>query len=654
MHSSLIRRPDTVFRTPSNSAFQAFYSSEFISLILISLLPPPDLLQAAKAFAKNLPRLTGFFVSKKDKINALYESSASLAHILWLPHNSIALEGYFIVAVMSRIPPYAGFAPLGSDKTHPRPAGKQLESKEKENKRQKLQQDIQQTAHQINALGEEIRIFESPKDEWPRALEYLNRELSALRQRMDQLSESADLDLIETIIREEEFDVADRHLAAVFTRRPRDWMTSIRHAHEFTSAQRTGYEEFKACSTVKDATATSEEEDDDVEESIRRHSVESGRNHTPPTNDGVLNGPQDQPMFQSGGDLDQAAPIEEAPSGTGFGLSSPRSPASADLEQVQRDIPGSYPTPNDISRDQNNSTAKVTFDERSIENTQVSVGTEDVDRGASSKNKPISLIGWVCQMFSRFRSTSPIPQESDHVDDHCLAKNTGTHERGIADTTVAPSIDIAPPKEPRTRKVIALNRAAVFSANARKLRSRRPCPEPDPSNSPAAQCLGCLELFTLSKLVPLSCNHLYCQSCLIDRVDLAIREESYWPAKCCERIWMRSVYRALPRDIIKRYHKKSLEWATNASERVYCHDSDCAKKDSGCTFIDPKTIGGQFAYCPDCTEWTCIFCKGSDHYGPCPPSRDEMFRQAAEIYEWATCPKCSMTVEIKDGCNHMM
>ncbi|KAL9616783.1 MAG: hypothetical protein Q9160_008380 [Pyrenula sp. 1 TL-2023] len=182
---------------------------------------------------------------------------------------------------MSRIPSDAGAAPLDSGNAHLRLPQNQLELKKKlmgvmnSDKRPRERPMISMSLKR--RLGSLKAKMKTHNELWK-----FSTRPPALKRWMNRLTESTDLDLIETIIREEEeFNVVDQHLAVVSTRRPRNRLTSIRHAREFHMAQPAGYEELGASRTINDATATAEEDEQDF---IPSDLGEDGDEYTPLTN----------------------------------------------------------------------------------------------------------------------------------------------------------------------------------------------------------------------------------------------------------------------------------------------------------------------------------------------------------------------------------
>ncbi|KAG9858602.1 hypothetical protein KCU98_g540, partial [Aureobasidium melanogenum] len=98
------------------------------------------------------------------------------------------------------------------------------------------------------------------------------------------------------------------------------------------------------------------------------------------------------------------------------------------------------------------------------------------------------------------------------------------------------------------------------------------------------------------------------------------------------------------------FDKIYVEWATPATERLYCANTDCAN------FIPPSappsSRGGR--QCPRCREGTCLNCKRLVHNGTC--VEDESLQEAIRVATengGKPCPHCKEILYRGPGCAHM-
>ena len=166
-----------------------------------------------------------------------------------------------------------------------------------------------------------------------------------------------------------------------------------------------------------------------------------------------------------------------------------------------------------------------------------------------------------------------------------------------------------------------------------------------------AVCNLCLDR---TKVLKLACPHFICASCTSHAFELASRDESSFPPKCCQRIPVSIALAFLDDELHHRYMKKSVEFSTK--ERVYCSVTECSE------FIPPvqaSLSGRADAQCPQCGSWTCVKCRGKGHAPtPCtadPDStEDQILAKTAANQGWQQCRSCKRFVERVDGCNHIL
>ncbi len=155
------------------------------------------------------------------------------------------------------------------------------------------------------------------------------------------------------------------------------------------------------------------------------------------------------------------------------------------------------------------------------------------------------------------------------------------------------------------------------------------------------------------------CSHVWCRTCLQQVFDLAAKNESNYPIRCCEAtpaiaLDHVGVVALLGTDLILAVQARLVEYATK--NRIYCHDPRCS------SFIAPDAINERQATCAECHKITCMRCKEDFHEGECKAKsdKDESENQNEKSFEkWqtdngtATCRTCHRVIIISHGCNHM-
>ncbi|KAF7941769.1 uncharacterized protein EAE97_006606 [Botrytis byssoidea] len=180
-------------------------------------------------------------------------------------------------------------------------------------------------------------------------------------------------------------------------------------------------------------------------------------------------------------------------------------------------------------------------------------------------------------------------------------------------------------------------------------------PESQSPSSPLTQtneestCVSCQNKINSldAARVPGSCRHEYCPNCLETLFQLSMRDESFFPPRCCnERITVVSVHSFLKTDTISAFAKKELEFET--PNRIYCSFTPCS------AFIDPTSIRNEVAFCDECGTQTHTVCKLEAHTGDC--SEDTVLKEVLELARnegWQRCYSCWSIVELERGCNHV-
>ena len=159
-------------------------------------------------------------------------------------------------------------------------------------------------------------------------------------------------------------------------------------------------------------------------------------------------------------------------------------------------------------------------------------------------------------------------------------------------------------------------------------------------------CVICTDQFRARQLITAPCGDRYCIACLGELYDLAMKDESLFPPRCCRQpIPLEIATQLLSSTQVQEFLEKTIEFTTH--DRIYCHDNSCG------AFIRPDKTSGEKAMCI-CGALTCIVCKAAAHEGDCPedPAYVSLMEFArAEGYQ--ACQQCKRLVELSTGCNHM-
>ncbi|KAL8790094.1 MAG: hypothetical protein Q9213_000796 [Squamulea squamosa] len=166
------------------------------------------------------------------------------------------------------------------------------------------------------------------------------------------------------------------------------------------------------------------------------------------------------------------------------------------------------------------------------------------------------------------------------------------------------------------------------------------------TSKPAGPCIICGDELPSETMSQLSCGDWYCHECLVDLFNGAMKDESLFPPRCCEKIPLSAVQHLLPPDFPEKFQARVVELDT--PNRTYCVNSDCSK------FINPGDIEGDVATCSNCWVQTCVICKRYAHQGDCPEDPAVVGLMALAAREgFRQCPSCQLMVELELGCNHI-
>eukprot|EP00526_Cylindrotheca_closterium_P005174 CAMPEP_0113643124 /NCGR_PEP_ID=MMETSP0017_2-20120614/22667_1 /TAXON_ID=2856 /ORGANISM="Cylindrotheca closterium" /LENGTH=639 /DNA_ID=CAMNT_0000554607 /DNA_START=658 /DNA_END=2574 /DNA_ORIENTATION=+ /assembly_acc=CAM_ASM_000147 len=166
------------------------------------------------------------------------------------------------------------------------------------------------------------------------------------------------------------------------------------------------------------------------------------------------------------------------------------------------------------------------------------------------------------------------------------------------------------------------------------------------------ECSVCYD--TDVKGYSLACgDHFHCVRCMRQLFQSALRDTTLLPLRCCEvPIDMNVAHDLLEhkdaRTILRRVEEKE------AKNKMYC--PDCA------SFINLDLVDStqNTELLCDCGTLLCTECKTSAHQGiTCMQNQgvqsgsDDMFLGLSREQGWKQCPRCSILIELRSGCNHM-
>ena len=86
-----------------------------------------------------------------------------------------------------------------------------------------------------------------------------------------------------------------------------------------------------------------------------------------------------------------------------------------------------------------------------------------------------------------------------------------------------------------------------------------------------------------SQLIKVECEDTYCQGCVENMIEIAIKDETAYPPSCCGcSIVPRKIQKHISKPLIRRFEEKEVEYSTK--DRTYCHRPKCS------AFIAPHSI----------------------------------------------------------------
>ncbi|KAJ5065708.1 hypothetical protein J3E72DRAFT_182704 [Bipolaris maydis] len=161
-------------------------------------------------------------------------------------------------------------------------------------------------------------------------------------------------------------------------------------------------------------------------------------------------------------------------------------------------------------------------------------------------------------------------------------------------------------------------------------------------------------------------EHFVCADDIASFFEYAINDESLYPPKCCNQIFLLDEYKDhIPADIASAYHSKEQgEYSILAKyinrNRLYCANPPCSR------FLHPSSNAQDalssttYGICKveECGSWTCVHCKtlldkNNLTHTCISNDTDEAFKQIVLEKGYQRCFACGATVELAEACNHI-
>ena len=160
----------------------------------------------------------------------------------------------------------------------------------------------------------------------------------------------------------------------------------------------------------------------------------------------------------------------------------------------------------------------------------------------------------------------------------------------------------------------------------------------------------CIEFKVSEMLTPCrKCSHKICTICVTRRFETAMKDQGYFPARCCQLIMHPAVFQSVTtaEDLTK--FKTRLD-ETQASNPLYCPINTCS------AFIPPRHFAAKTVRhtpCMQCGTKVCKDCKHvyEDSLHEC--YQDLEGKAILKNFKYKRCPKCQTAIARMYGCNHV-
>lgn len=158
-------------------------------------------------------------------------------------------------------------------------------------------------------------------------------------------------------------------------------------------------------------------------------------------------------------------------------------------------------------------------------------------------------------------------------------------------------------------------------------------------------CVTCLDDLSDQDAHRCPCRHDWCETCIVNRYDMAAKSTHLFPAQCCGQPILPDNHELIAPETWTRYFQKKAEVET--PNPTFCSKRDCSK------FIPLHDISEGQAKCV-CGHVTCVECKAGWHIGECvvDPETEQLLNLAQE-QNWQRCFHCRVMVDRLDGCNEI-
>ncbi|THZ10784.1 hypothetical protein D6C91_09618 [Aureobasidium pullulans] len=167
-------------------------------------------------------------------------------------------------------------------------------------------------------------------------------------------------------------------------------------------------------------------------------------------------------------------------------------------------------------------------------------------------------------------------------------------------------------------------------------------------NGHSVSCGICGETCNSRKTLVAKCDDVWCGQCLSKQFEIAVKDETKYPASCCnQELDFAIALKLFSTGLAQEYAAAGVEYSCPPKERVYC-SSACG------TFLGPSGGEEHLISCGKCLRKTCTSCRGRDHEGPCGiPEHVTVAKELVEEQNFQKCSNCDNIVEKIDGCNHI-
>lgn len=167
--------------------------------------------------------------------------------------------------------------------------------------------------------------------------------------------------------------------------------------------------------------------------------------------------------------------------------------------------------------------------------------------------------------------------------------------------------------------------------------------------------------------IHMSCGHVYCSDCFIQMCEAEKTATKEFRICCvkatnasgtiCQRSFSLSeIQEHLPAEAFEAVLEKSFEShvSRHPGDFTYCQTPDC---DQVYRISPPDTERPSTFTCKKCLVSICTFCHSSHPGKPCDKAKSIaksiLSEKTKETLGIKACPKCSILMEKRDGCNHM-